>query len=96
MRKKFLYGTMCIALSSMLIGCGSDSGNNSNVSSNTPTTQESSITSDVNTDVDSAISSESNESSTPVEFKDVSSMSFDDAVSYLDTLPESSSTLWST
>ena len=94
MRKKFLYGTMCIALSSMLIGCGSDSGNNSNVSSNTPTTQESSITSDVNTDVDSAISSESNESSTPVEFKDVSSMSFDDAVSYLDTLPESSSSVF--
>lgn len=91
MRKKLLYGTVCIALSSMLIGCGGDSGNSSNVSSNTPTTQESSITSDANTNEDSSISSESNESSTPVAFKDVSSMSFDDAVGYLDTLPESSS-----
>lgn len=94
MRKKLLYGTMCIALSAMLIGCGSTSEIDNNASSNHQTTQETSIIGDSNTSEETAISEDSIESSTPTEFKDVSSMSFDDAVNYLDTLPESSSSLF--
>ena len=33
MRKKILYGTMCIALSVMLIGCNSKSDNSANSNS---------------------------------------------------------------
>ena len=33
MRKKLVYGAMCIALSAMLVGCGKDPGDNGDVQS---------------------------------------------------------------
>lgn len=33
MRKKLVYGAMCIALSAMLVGCGKDTGDNGDVQS---------------------------------------------------------------
>lgn len=94
MRKRILYGAMCIALSVMMIGCGSITEKNDNTGNNAQTTQETSIPGDDNTIESTVTSIESSETQAPIEFEDVSSMSFDDAVSYLDTLPESTASVF--
>ena len=46
MRKKILYGTMCIALSVMLIGCNSKSDNSANSNSTSDIAQTTETTND--------------------------------------------------
>ena len=46
MRKKILYGTMCIALSVMLIGCNSKSDNSANSNSTSDLAQTTETTND--------------------------------------------------
>ena len=89
MRKKILYGTMCIALSVMLIGCNSKSDNSANSNSTSDiaqTTETTNNSSSIQESTNDATPKDSN-----VDVKDVASMTYDEAASYLDTLPENSS-----
>lgn len=86
MRKKLLYGIMCISLTSMLIGCSSTSNDKSTSNSDTQTEQKTEST-NVTEEV-TASSEESSNANIVTDFKDVTTMSYDEAESYLESLPE--------
>ena len=58
MRKKLVYGAMCIALSAMLVGCGKDTGDNGDVQSTKEqsTVQESESSEETTSDGGSVVS----------------------------------------
>lgn len=87
MRRKILYGIMCVSLSSMLIGCA-NSSNNQTTNKETQTEQKTESTN--SSENVTKAETESAKENIVTDFKDVSSMSYDDAASYLDSLPESS------
>lgn len=86
MRKKLLYGTICVALSAMLIGCGDTVDSKNDVTEGNSTTQSSPVDAESEKTDDAT---ETSESKSNLDFKDVSTMSYDEAAAYLDTLPES-------
>lgn len=86
MRKKILYGALCVALSAMLIGCGNSDDKTTEAKDNEINTETVSSEEAVSTK-EEAETTEAAKSD--VEFKDVSAMSYDDAAAYLEALPES-------
>ena len=87
MRKKILYATLCVALSTLLIGCGETDDKSKTTDSNVTTEGVSDIGSD--STEENKVESEAPQKS-DIEFEDVSAMSYDDAEAYLNTLPDSS------